>query len=503
MDGSGSPGVTTLDPQPGPSAMAPALESVLCLVVIAWANEPSRVGQVLMPRAGEGIFGRGDDGARGARLRLVRQRPGVNEASEPLVDRYLSRDQLELGPASAHALRVRRLGKRPLLLGGRERERCELVEGDLVEIQGVCLLLCVARPRVLPSCRFDQAFGEPDSAGLVGESAAAWALRQRIEFAAGRSAHVLVTGPSGSGKELVARAIHQRSGRSGQALVSRNAATIPPSLAVAELFGNAPNYPNAGMSERPGLIGRADGSTLFLDEIGELPLDVQPNLLRVLDAGEYHRLGEARARNANIRFIAATNRAACELKPDLAARFALRIAVPGLDQRPEDVPLIARHLLRAMARDDSSIGRRFFCQQESALGEPRLSLGLAEQLVLHAYDTHVRELERLLWLSVETSAGDVLECTDEVGAALRHGASTRPPGPSPAGASASGPPAPDAARRPIDATDAVSRRPQAVSREQLRAALDRHAGVKEAVWRELGLSSRHVLTRLMRKFGEG
>lgn len=498
MDGSGNQGITTLDPQTAPAAAAHAAERSLCLVVLAWDSDPQRVGQVLLPSAREAIFGRDDGGARRARLRLVRQRPGACEPSEPLDDRYLSREQLELGAASAQRLWVRRLGKRPLLCNGRELERCTLRAGDRVEIQGVCLFLCVERPRELPSCPSGHAFGEPDADGLVGESAEAWALRQRIERAASRSAHVLITGPSGSGKELVARAIHRRSERGRRALVARNAATIPPSLAVAELFGNAPSYPNAGMSERPGLIGQADGSTLFLDELGELPLEVQPNLLRVLDAGEYHRLGDARPRSADVRFIAATNRAPSELKPDLAARFALRIAVPGLGRRPEDVPLIARHLLRSMAQGDASIARKY-----AAGGELRLSFELIERLVLHAHETHCRELERLLWLSVETSAGGVLECTDEVAAALSHAASRPCPAPisEPVGALPN--PRLRGMREPIDATEALARRPEAVSREELRAALDRHAGVKDAVWRELGLSSRHVLTRLMRKHGEG
>ena len=133
--------------------------------------------------------------------------------------------------------------------------------------------------------------------------------------------------------------------------MSRNgSATLPAGLIDAELFGNVANYPNAGMAERPGLIGEADGSTLFLDEIGELPDALQTHLLRVLDdGGEYQRLGDARRRHADLRLIAATNRPVRQLKHDLAARLRLRVHLPGLNERPEDVPLLARFLLQRAA----------------------------------------------------------------------------------------------------------------------------------------------------------
>src|SRR4029077_9274313 len=127
---------------------------------------------------------------------------------------------------------------------------------------------------------------------------------------------VVIAGQSGSGKELVAQAIHALSGRADRRLVSRSAATLPEALIDAELFGNAKNYPNPGMVERSGLIGEAHGSTLFLDELGELPHAAQAHLLRVLDGGEYQRLGEAQARVSDFRLVVATNRILSSLKPD-------------------------------------------------------------------------------------------------------------------------------------------------------------------------------------------
>src|SRR5262249_46286359 len=152
-------------------------------------------------------------------------------------------------------------------------------------------------------------FGRADADGFVGESPAAWDLRDRLAFIGPQAGHVLLVGESGVGKELAARALHARSRRSRRPLVSRNAATLPEALIDAELFGHARDYPNAGMPERAGLVGEADGGTLFLDEIGELPEARQAHLLRLLDGGEYQRLGDPRVRRADVRFIAATNRA--------------------------------------------------------------------------------------------------------------------------------------------------------------------------------------------------
>ncbi len=179
------------------------------------------------------------------------------------------------------------------------------------------------------------------------------------------SGHVLVHGASGTRKELVARAVHAISSRSTGPIVCRNAATFPEALIDAELFGNARNYPNAGMPERRGLVGEADGGTLFLDEFAELPPAMQAHLLRVLDAGEYQRLGEPRARTSSFRLVAATNRPLAAMKEDVLARLVHRIEIPGLDARMEDVPLIARHLFarmaagnaRAVAGDDRRGGR--------------------------------------------------------------------------------------------------------------------------------------------------
>jgi DNA-binding NtrC family response regulator len=199
----------------------------------------------------------------------------------------------------------------------------------------------------------------------------------------------------------------------------------------------------------------------------------------VLDpGGEYHRLGEARRRTADLRVIAATNRAVEQIKPDLAARLPLELNVPPLNARREDVPLLARHLLRVAAARDPEIGARFLSRWDGERGEPRLGIALSRALVGHTYATHVRELEALLWTSLSSSPGDVAELTDEVTRRMGGSAPASRPAPLP----------------PL---------PEEITAEVLRASMAKHRGVKDRVWRELGLPSRFALHRLLKKHGIG
>jgi DNA-binding NtrC family response regulator len=275
--------------------------------------------------------------------------------------------------------------------------------------------------------------------------------------------HVLVRGDSGTGKELVARAIHTVSGRKG-AFVARNAATLPETLVDAELFGNTEGYPNPGMRERKGLIGTADKGTLFLDELAELPVSQQTHFLRVLDAGEYQRLGEATMRRSDLRLIGATNRPPSALREDVLARFAFSIRIPDLRERPEDVPLLVRHLLRLIASEDATLAGRFFDEA----GEPRLSLSLIRNLVTKPPPGNVRGLQSALWRALAESPGDVIEPSGDI----------------------------DLNRTAEGETAADD--PTAA---RVRAALDAHGGSLEKAWRALGLSSRFALMRLMKKHG--
>jgi DNA-binding NtrC family response regulator len=459
----------------------PEQQGAAMALVLVWSRaHPQRVGELLLvprrPASRTLVFGRGgsrdDDG--GERAFLARQRPGALSAQPPIEDDCVSRKQLALRPHD-EGIAVDCLGRLPMRVDGHKVAHALVRPGETLELEGQLLFVCVPRPVAMRElCEIDAAdmapFGEPDGDGLVGEAVAAWELREHLAFVAPRAGHVLLLGESGTGKERVARAIHARSARAARPLVSRNAATLPAGLIDAELFGNAASYPHAGMAARPGLIGEADGSSLFLDEIGEMPESLQTHLLRVLDeGGEYQRLGEARRRMADLRVIAATNRPAPELKADLAARLPLHVHVPPLGERIEDVPLLVRHLMRSAAARDAHVGARFFENWDGKTGEPRLSVALARALVQHTFTTHVRELDSLLWTSLASSRADALELTD----AVKRRMAPAPASPAPAD----------------------------ITPEALRAAMAKHDGVKQRVWRELGLPSRYALHRLLKKHG--
>jgi hypothetical protein len=374
----------------------------LGLVLVWYPADPERAGEWI-PIGGPGnptdlMFGRGDDGSA-RRARLFRRRPGSNVARPPLTDRRLSRNQLSISVRGPNKLFVRSTGRVSLRVDSRVCEEAEVGIGSRIALGRVMLFQVAERLLHMPLEEDQQLhpFGRPDPDGIVGESDAAWELRDTIRMVAPRGRHVLILGESGTGKELVARAIHRQSGRGQKELVSRNAATLPDSLIDAEIFGNARNYPNPGMPERPGLVGQADGSSLFLDEVGELPEAMQAHLLRVMDAGEYQRLGDASSRTADVRIIAATNRDPTKLKHDFLARFTLRIQVPALRERRDDIPLVAMHLLRQIAQEDDTIRDRLFELTSSGTVVPRVSVSLMDALLQHPFETNVRELDQLLW----------------------------------------------------------------------------------------------------------
>ena len=437
-------------------------------LVLCWsAEEPDRMGEVLIAPTELSVFGRGEAGE--GRVGLVRQRPGRNEPTAALRSRKVSRQQLRLQALGAGRIQVENVGRAPLRIRGEPVPQGVVGPGDIVEVEGQLLFYCVERPAVLPALRHRvdvQPFGEPDASGIVGEGPAVWLLRDRIGFVAPRRGHVLVLGSSGTGKELVARAIHGLSERASGGLVSRNAATIPATLIDAELFGNARNYPNPGMAERRGLVGEADGATLFLDEIGELPPALQAHLLRLMDRGEYQRLGESIVRRADIRLVGATNRDPEDLKADFGARFRHVIHVPDLDARRADLPLLVRHLLRRATSDDRDLAERFL----DADGAPRVSARLMRSILGHPLDLQIRELDTLLWRCLGESPGEAVDATPDL-------LDVKLPQSEPA-------------------TD-----PGSLSAEEVQACLDKHGGRQSKVWRELGLQNRYVLRRLIQKYG--
>jgi two-component system nitrogen regulation response regulator GlnG/two-component system response regulator HydG len=449
----------------GAGAERPRIVEPIAALTIVWSrDEADRLGEsFLVPRGRpHGVsIGRGEVATLGERLLPLRQRPaGRLEAPRPLFGAKLSRDQLLVRSLGLELL-VENRGRLPLARNGVPVESTSVRPGDLLELGGQLSLLCVARHLDWPALAGypTWAFGERDPFGIVGESEATWALRRQLVATSSRFGHVLVHGPSGTGKELVAGALHTLSQRRGS-FVARNAATLPESLLDAELFGNAKNYPQHGMPERPGLVGSADGGTLFLDEIGEISREAQAHLLRVLDNGEFHRLGDAAARRVDVRWVGATNRPLGELKHDVRARFPLVVAVPGLSARSEDVPLLARFLTRATYATATDAG---------AATEAAPSQETIRRLLRYPFTTHVRELAALLF---QASDGLSVPSTDA---------------------------SPPSSVSPVDSSPSPGDG-GFLSAGDVRATLERENWVLDRAWRALGLSSRHVLARLMKKY---
>jgi DNA-binding NtrC family response regulator len=245
---------------------------------------------------------------------------------------------------------------------------------------------------------------------LVGESPAILRLVEQIARAAKSAASVLVAGERGTGKELVARAIHMLSPRAKGPLEKLNCAALPSELIESELFGHEAGAFTGATKQRRGKFERAGGGTLFLDEVGDMPLAMQAKLLRVLQAREIERVGGSETLKVDVRVVAATNRdlvAACEsgaFRADLYDRLnVLPLTIPPLRARREDVPVLARHFLRLVATAND---RRDVVLEQDAI----------EALAAYSWPGNVRELrnviERLVILTPDTHVhgDDVKNC---------------------------------------------------------------------------------------------
>jgi transcriptional regulator with GAF, ATPase, and Fis domain len=404
----------TAVPVPWQQDSVEALEAVPQLLVAWFHDEPDRIGQTASVE-GPCFLGRPDSRTPGETpLPFFEARPGQSLATADLSSTSISRRQLELTPIDAERLRVVNVGKRALYLNGELITEGIARVGDTLMLEHTALFLMESRPRALPPRAYypglEFPFGRPDPHGMVGESLAAWDLRDRLASAAFSEAHVLLLGETGAGKEVAAQVLHGVSSRSHGPMIARNAATIPSTLLDAELFGSAKNYPNTGSPERQGLIGAAHHGHLMLDEIGELPESHQVHLLRVLDSdGQYHRLGEGAARVSNFRLVGATNRAPSALKPDVLARFRNRVQVPGLNERRSDIPFLIRELVARAARRSPAMASRFM-HDNQVRAQPQL----IDALLRHDYREHTRELDRLLAISIETSRSNYLLLSREV-----------------------------------------------------------------------------------------
>ena len=245
--------------------------------------------------------------------------------------------------------------------------------------------------------------GEISFPDLVGKSAALRHVLQQVETVAPSDSTVLILGETGTGKELIANAVHLRSRRRDKPLIRVNCTSIPRELFESEFFGHSKGAFTGAIKDRAGRFEAATGGTLFLDEVGEIPLELQSKLLRVLQEKSYERVGEERTRRANVRIVAATNRDlkrevdAGRFREDLYYRlnvFPLRIA--ALRERKEDIPLLATHFIELLIN-------------ELGCPKPRLTRAGVETLQCYEWPGNIRELRNVIERAVIFARGGALE----------------------------------------------------------------------------------------------
>ena len=253
--------------------------------------------------------------------------------------------------------------------------------------------------RQAKKCRAaDDGFGE-----IVGASEAIRKVLELVKTVAPTNSTALIEGETGTGKELIARAIHEHSARRDRPFVKLNCAAIPLGLLESELFGHERGAFTGAVARKVGRFECADQGTLFLDEIGDIPLELQPKLLRVLQEGEFERLGSTQTLRVNVRLIAATH---CDLaalvsrdgfRSDLYYRLnVFPIPVPALRERMEDIPLLVRHFVETFAEQ---MGKEV----------KEVPVEVMRALVNHSWPGNIRELQNFIERSVILTSGEVLQ----------------------------------------------------------------------------------------------
>ncbi len=266
----------------------------------------------------------------------------------------------------------------------------------------------------------DEIRGEMDFEGIVGQSSALRHVLNLVETVAPSDSTVLLLGETGTGKELIARAIHDRSRRKDRTFVKLNCAAIPTGLLESELFGHERGAFTGAISQKVGRLELADKGTLFLDEVGDIPSEIQPKLLRALQEREFERLGSTHTKKVDVRLVAATNRdlekmiESREFRSDLYYRLnVFPIRIPPLRERPEDIPLLVRYFAQ-------KYGRRMEKQIESV---PAAAM---KKLSAWQWPGNIRELENFVERSVILTHSSTLQVP--VGELSGNGRATPAPG---------------------------------------------------------------------------
>ncbi len=463
---------------------APALE-VPALTVLAHPD-PRRVGDLvtlLALTSGEAV-----DLSRRAPLFGA---PG-SEVLRPLDDAHLSRRPLVLLSKATGEVTLERTGSRtPTTVDGeplderRPLARADLARGVVIELGGrVVLLLHLQPPVVLEAPRF----------GLVGDSGSMMRLRQEIQLASRLDVPVLLRGVSGTGKELVARAIHDASARRGGPWVTVNMAAVPSTLAASELFGAMRGAFTGADRKKTGYFLAAQGGSLFLDEIGDTPPDVQPLLLRALESGEIQPVGSAEARRVDVRVVAATDAdlesevAGGRFRAPLLHRLAgYEIRLPPLTERRSDVGRLLYHFLERELRELGS-GLSEAVDADGRLWPPA---PLVARLARYDWPGNVRQLANVARrLAIARQAGGAIALEPFIESLLAGESDSRPAFAAPAPVAAPAEVSPTGKWRP------VYRKASEVSDDELIAALRAHSFELKPTAEALGVS-RSVLYQLI------
>jgi two-component system nitrogen regulation response regulator GlnG len=405
----------------------------------------------------------------GEEIPLSRKAPEFTRPGElrgqPLADPYLSRKPIVFAPEGGERVRLRveeggtHVVAGDPIRGAREFGPEELAAGIPLELaERVVLLLHLTEP---------ETGGPSDTLGMVGQGAGIRRVREHIEQVADLQVPVLIRGETGTGKELVARAIHQRSRRRSGPFVSVNMGAIPKELAAAELFGSQKGAFTSATRDREGFFRAAQGGTLFLDEVGEAPPEVQVLLLRVLETGEMYPVGGHTPISVDVRLVAATDANLEEqiregrFRAPLMHRLAgYEVRLPPLRARREDIGLLFFHFAR---EELEALGEARRLESEDPQAEPWLPTPLAARLVRYAWPGNIRQLRNVTRQLVISNRGRKhlrleAQLEQELGPVVT---------PLPARASTP-PPVPEPKATP-------RRKPSDISAQELLAALREHA----------------------------
>jgi transcriptional regulator with GAF, ATPase, and Fis domain len=367
-------------PPTGPTPESPPLERGSAPALRGEATEPLTLRRQAHDAVKLVVLGGPSEGLERALISCLTV--GADPRSDLcLRDRGVSRNHAEFRIRDGHIWVRDRESRNGTILDGVRVTEAQLQLGSVVQLGETPIALY---PRwqvreVDPSN--ERHFGH-----LYGNSLAMREVFAILERVAASDATVLVEGESGTGKEVVARSLHEASARASKPYVVFDCTTVTKELAESELFGHTRGAFSGAVGDREGAFGQADGGTIFLDELGELPLDLQPKLLRVLESGEIRRLGDTRYRKVDVRVVAATNRdlhaeaRRGRFRSDLLYRLSvIRVQLPPLRARPEDIAIIAERLLSGRLAPQSRIEGRNL-----------------ERLMGYSWPGNVRELRNVL-----------------------------------------------------------------------------------------------------------